>query len=88
MLFDRHEMGRPMTGGRRRVDVIANQQTSAWNEQAVKLRIKLGDTARVTKLVHGLQRDDQIEAGRNRVCGVKYSFIAISVTRHGMRAPP
>ena len=55
-----------MTGVRRRIDVIANQKTSAGNEQAVKLSIKLRDTARVTELVHGLQRDDQIEAGRKR----------------------
>jgi len=88
VLFDRHEMGRPMSGGQRRIDVVANQNSSAGNEQSVKLSIKLGDTARVTELVHGLQRDDQIEAGRKRVCGVKYSFTAISETRHGARPPP
>ena len=58
VLFDRHEMGGAMTGGRRRIDVIANQNSSAGNEQVVKLRIKLWNTARVTELVHGLQRDD------------------------------
>ena len=58
VLFDRHEMGGSMTGRRGRIDVIANQNSAAGNEQAVKLRVKLWDTARVTELVHGLQRDD------------------------------
>jgi len=58
VLFDRHEMGGAMTGGRRRIDVIANQNSSAGNQQAVKLGIELWDTARVTEFVHGLQRDD------------------------------
>ena len=70
MFFDRHEMGGAMTGGRRRIDVIANQSTSSWNEQAVKLSIQLWDTARMTELVHGLQRDDEIEAGENRCCPI------------------
>ena len=70
MLFDRHEMGRSMTGGRRRIDVIANQNTSAGNEQAVKLLVKLRDAARMAELVHGLQRDDEIEAGENRCCPI------------------
>jgi hypothetical protein len=30
MFFDRHEMGRPMTGGQRRIDVIANQNDGCW----------------------------------------------------------
>ena len=59
-------MGRPMTGARRRIDVIANQNSFAGNEQAVKLSIQLWDTASMTELVHGLQRDNEIEAGRNR----------------------
>jgi len=59
-------MGHAMTGGRRRIDVIANQHPSSRNKQRVKLSIELWDAARVTELVHGLQRDDEIEAGRNR----------------------
>ena len=48
-------MVRPVTGARSRIDVIANQNTSAGNEQAVKLSIKLWDAAGVTELVHRLQ---------------------------------
>ena len=63
MLFDRHEMGGSLTGGRGRIDVIANQNGSSGKQQAVKLSIKVRDAARVSKLVHGLERDDEIEAG-------------------------
>jgi hypothetical protein len=37
--------------------VIANQHPSSRNKQRVKLSLELWDTARVTELVHGLQRD-------------------------------
>ena len=67
MLFHRHEMGGSMTGGRGRIDVIANQNGSSGKQQAVELTIKLRDAARVAKLVHGLERDDEIEAGVNPV---------------------
>jgi hypothetical protein len=55
MLFDRHEMGGSMAGGRGRIDVIANQNGSSGKEQAVRLAIKVRDAARVAKLVHGLE---------------------------------
>ena len=65
VLFDRHEMGGSMTGRRGRIDVIANQNSSSGKQQAVELSIKLRDAARVAELVHGLERDDEIEAGAN-----------------------
>ena len=37
VLLDCHEMGGSMAGGRGRVDVIADQNSSAGNEQAVEL---------------------------------------------------
>ena len=46
--------------------MIADQNSSAGNQQAVELRIKLWDTARMAELVHRLQGDDQIEAGGKR----------------------
>ena len=58
-------MGSSLTGGRRRIDVIANQNGSSGKQQAVELSIKLRDAARVAELVHGLERDDEIEAGAN-----------------------
>jgi hypothetical protein len=45
--------------------VIANQNGSSGNNQAVELSIKLRDAARVAKLVHGLERDGEIEGGVN-----------------------
>ena len=72
MLFDRHEMGGSMTGGRGRIDVIANQNGSSGKQQAVKLSIKVRDAARVAKLVHGLERDDEIEAGANPRCPIGF----------------
>ena len=65
MLFDGHKMGRAMGG--RGIDMITDQDLSAGNEQFMELCIKLWDAACVTELVHGLKRNDQIEAGRNRV---------------------
>jgi hypothetical protein len=47
-----------MAGARRRIGVIADQNSATGNQQAVKPSIKLWDTARRTELVHGLQRDD------------------------------
>ena len=35
MLFDRHEVGGSMTGGRGRIDVIADQNGSSGKQQAV-----------------------------------------------------
>ena len=67
MLFDRHEMGGSMTGPRGRIDVIANQNGSSGKQQAVELSIKVRDAARVSKLMHGLERNDEIEPGMNRL---------------------
>ena len=61
MLFDRHEVGGSMTGGR--IDVIADQNSSSGSEQTVELSVELRDAACVAQLVHGLKRDNEIEAG-------------------------
>src|SRR5215472_12549731 len=58
-------MGGAVTGGR--IDVVADHDSSAWSEQVVELRVKLRDSACVAEFVHGLQRDDEIEASGNRI---------------------
>jgi hypothetical protein len=65
-------MGRPMTGGQRRIDVIANQKASAGNGQAVKLSVQFWDTARMAELMHRLERDDEIEARANFRCPIGF----------------
>src|SRR5687768_8503272 len=72
MFFDRHEMGGSLTGGRGRIDVIADQNGSSGNQQAIELSIELWDATRVSKLVHGLERDDEIEAGANPRCPIGF----------------
>jgi hypothetical protein len=54
VFFDRHEMGGAVTGWWRGIDMIADQNSSAWDEQAVKLSVQLWNTARVAELVDGL----------------------------------
>ena len=50
--------------------MIANQNGSSGNKQAVELSIKARDAARMSKLVHGLERNDEIEAGVNPRCPI------------------
>src|SRR5262249_20916170 len=67
MFFYGHKMICPIMGRQRRVDLIANQKASVANQQVIKLSIKFGNVARVTELMHSLQRNDKIKLGRQHL---------------------
>ena len=47
----------------------------------MELSIKLGDAACVAQLVHGLERDDEIEAGANPRCPIGFFEIRLNENR-------
>ena len=47
----------------------------------MELSIELRDTARVAKLVHGLERNDEIEAGANPRCPIGFFEIRLNENR-------
>src|SRR5689334_18006657 len=75
-------MRSPVSRACSRVNMIADQDLSAGNEQFIELRVKRWDAARVTELVHGLEGDDKIKVGVNRISPV--IFFKIPLNENGL----